>query len=65
MQAEAQPERSLEPAVARGMSLGEGRLWQIIIKPIYYSLYSLSLPFREGPGVGFLGVGFLGVGFRG
>ncbi|MGM9869825.1 MAG: hypothetical protein ACI30R_09405 [Sodaliphilus sp.] len=32
MQAEAQPERSLENAEAKAMSLEEGRLWQVITK---------------------------------
>ena len=26
---EAKPKRSLEPAAAKAMSLGEGRLWQV------------------------------------
>ena len=46
MQAEAQPERSLEPDSEQIMSLGEGRLWQVIIKllQVFHTLH--SLPFR-------------------
>ena len=52
-QAEAQPERSLEIATAKKTSLGEGRLWQIIIKLFQLFHIPHSLPFREGLGVGF------------
>ena len=46
MQAEAQPERSLETESEQIMSLGEGRLWQVIIKllQVFHTLH--SLPFR-------------------
>ncbi|MGM9870005.1 MAG: hypothetical protein ACI30R_10345 [Sodaliphilus sp.] len=46
MQAKAQPKRSLEKASAKKKSLGEGWLWQIIIKLLQVFHILHSLPFR-------------------